>query len=197
MIETIGADDARSAVAKELPILPTPPSPQEGTQEEFLYTRVFCSRENSPPLKLLLDFLKSKGQLPLIPKMDPAALDDWAWVQISLGYNRERKPIQLMCVRDRGSYKDVFEQERQYFMDRLEAFSDVEAQIVRKCVADSRFLVTTRLAKADLNDEGYDFNSWILEFFQDNCSGVVQLDGQGFFSPKGELVVELDVVEPE
>lgn len=185
-------------MAKELPILPTPPSSSsEGAPGEFLYTRVFCNRENSPPLKLLLDFLKSKGQLPLIPKMDPAALDDWAWVQISLGYNRERKPIQLMCARNRGSYKDLFEQEQQFFVNQVAAFSDVEAQVVRQCLADARFLITTQLVKTDVSDEGYDFNSWVLEFFQDNCNGVVQIDGQGFFSPKGELVVELDVTEPE
>ena len=183
-------------MAKELPILPTPPSSQEGAQEEFLYTRVFCSRENSPPLKLLLDYLKSKGQLPLVPKMDPAALDDWAWVHISLGYSREHKPIQLICVRNRGSYQDAFQQERQYFLERLSAFDDVESQVVRQCVADARFLVTTRLAKADMTDEGYDFNGWVLEFFQDNCNGIVQMDGQGFFSPKGELIVELDYEEP-
>ena len=183
-------------MAKELPILPTPPSSQEGAQEEFLYTRVFCSRENSPPLKLLLDFLKSKGQLPLVPNIDPAALDDWAWVHITLGYNREHKPIQLVCVRDRGSYQDAFQQERQYFQERLAAFDDVESQVVRQCVADARFLVTTRLTKADMTDEGYDFNGWVLEFFQDNCNGLVQMDGQGFFSPKGELIVELDYEEP-
>jgi hypothetical protein len=91
-------------MGKELPILPTPPQgEQPGEQEAFLYSRVFCTRENSPPLRLLLDFLKSRGQIPFIPKMDPAALDEWAWVQISLGYHRERKPIQLMCVRDHGS----------------------------------------------------------------------------------------------
>ena len=28
-------------------------------------------------------------------------------------------------------------------------------------------------------------NGWILEFFQENCNGIVQIDGQGFFSPKG------------
>ena len=183
-------------MAKELPILPTPPSSQEGAQEEFLYTRVFCSRENHPPLKLLLDFLKSKGQLPLVPKIDPAALDDWAWVHITLGYNREHKPIQLVCVRDRGSYQDAFQQERQYFLERLAAFDDVESQVVRQCVADARFLVTTRLARTDMTDEGYDFNGWVLEFFQDNCNGLVQMDGQGFFSPKGELIVELDFEEP-
>jgi hypothetical protein len=178
-------------MAKELPILPSSP---EGTQPEdvFIYSRVFCGRDNSPPLRLLLDYLKSKGQVPLIPKMDPEALDDWAWVQISIGYHRDRKPIQLVCARDRGSYQDVHEQERAQFLERLTVFDDIEAQLVRECVSKSKFLVTTRMVEGDVNDEGYDMNGWILEFFQENCNGVVQIDGQGFFSPKGELIVELE-----
>jgi hypothetical protein len=136
--------------------------------------------------------MKSKGQIPLIPKVDPAALDDWAWVQISLGYNRERKPIQVMCLRDRGSYQDVLEQERKYFLERLGIYDDIEAELVREHVTRARFLVTTRMIKADVTDEGYDFNGWTLEFFQEQCNGIVQVDGQGFFSPKGELVIEMD-----
>jgi hypothetical protein len=136
--------------------------------------------------------MKSKGQITLIPKVDPAALDDWAWVQISLGYNRERKPIQVMCLRDRGSYQDVLEQERKHFLERLGIYDDIEAELVREHVTRARFLVTTRMIKADVTDEGYDFNGWILEFFQEQCNGIVQVDGQGFFSPKGELVVEMD-----
>jgi hypothetical protein len=100
--------DAR-AIAREAAALVEPTA--IGT-DAFIYSRVFCARENSPPLRLLLDFLKSRGQVPLIPRMDPAALDEWAWVQISLGYHRERKPIQLFCIRDRGSYQDIFEHER-------------------------------------------------------------------------------------
>ncbi|MEC4686880.1 MAG: hypothetical protein VST64_01050, partial [Nitrospirota bacterium] len=65
-------------MAKELPILPTPQQPQEGETEPFVYSRVFCVREQAPPLRLLLDYLKSKGQIPLIAKMDPAALDEWS-----------------------------------------------------------------------------------------------------------------------
>jgi hypothetical protein len=177
-------------MGKELPVVPASAQPEQ--KEEFVYSRVFCGRENSPPLRLLLDFLKSKGQTPLVPKMDPAALDEWAWVQVSLGYNRERKPIQVFCVRDRGSYQDVHQQEREYFLERLSVFDDVEAQLTRECVARSQFVVSTRMVKNDLTDEGYDFNGWILQFFQENCDGIVQMDGQGFFSPKGELVVELD-----
>lgn len=180
-------------MGRELPILPSAPQPgePEGT-EAAIYSRVFCVRENSPPLRLLLDFLKSKGQVPLIPKMDPAALDDWAWVRISLGYHRERKPIQLICVRNQGTYQDILEQERKYFLDRLGIFDDEEADIVRGQVTRAQFLVTTLMIKADVTEEGYDFNGWILEFFQDQCNGIVQVDGQGFFSPKGELVVEME-----
>lgn len=181
-------------MGKELPILPFSPQPGEpgGGEEPVLYSRVFCSRENSPPLRLLLDFLKSKGQNPLIPKMDPAALDEWAWVQVSLGYHRERKPLQLVCVRDRGSYEDVFRQEQSAFLERLSVFDDIEAELIREHVTRARFIATTRLIKSDITEEGYDFNGWVLEFFQENCNGVVQVDGQGFFSPKGELVVEIE-----
>ena len=185
-------------MGKELPILPTPsPGDETGQQEAFLYSRVFCTRENSPPLRLLLNFLKSRGQMALIPKMDPAALDDWAWVQISIGYHRERKPIQLMCVRDRGSYQDVYEKEKAEFLERLTVFDNIEAQLVREFVSKARFIATTRMVQADMTDEGYDFNGWILEFFQENCSGIVQVDGQGFFSPKGELVVEMEEIGSE
>ena len=183
---------AYGSMAKELPILPSPPQVAEtNAGDQFLYTRVFCVRENSPPLKLLLDFLKSRGQVPLIPRMDPEALDDWAWVQISIGYHRERKPLQVYCIRDRGSYQDVFEQERKDFLERLSVYDDVEGQLVREHVARARFIATTRMVKTDITEDGYDFNGWILEFFQENCNGLVQMDGQGFFSPKGELIVDM------
>lgn len=181
-------------MAKELPVFPSPKQSDTPEQEELTYSRVFCMREDSPPLKLLLDFLKSKNQIPLIPKMDQAAIEDWGWVHISLGYSRERKPIRLFCVRDRGTYKDVFEQEKTAFFNRISVFDDVEAQIAREFISKAHFIATTQMVKKDITDEGYDFNGWILEFFQENCNGIVQIDGQGFYSPKGELIVDLEEV---
>ena len=181
-------------MAKELPVFPSPQQSEDSEQEELTYSRVFCMREDSPPLRLLLDFLKSKNQIPLIPKMDPAALEDWDWVHVSLGYSRERKPIRLFCVRDRGTYQDVFEGEKTSFFNRISVFDDVEAEIARECISKSHFIATTQMVKKDITDEGYDFNGWILEFFQENCNGIVQIDGQGFYSPKGELVVDMEEV---
>ena len=180
-------------MGKELPILPTGAQPEaQEAKETLTYSRVFCIRENSPPTRLLLDFLKSRGQLPLHPKMDKEALDDWAWVRLTLGYSREKKPIQLFCLRDRGTYKEELEKERTFYLGLLNIFDDEEAGLVRHFVSKARFLLTTGFIKEDMTDEGYDFNGWILQFFQENCDGVVQVDGKGFFSPKGELIVEME-----
>ena len=70
-------------------------------------------------------------------------------------------------------------------------FDDEEAGLANHFVTKARFIVTSGYIQADMTDEGYDFNGWLLQFFQENCDGIVQIDGEGFFSPKGDLVVEL------
>src|SRR5262245_15188594 len=180
-------------MARELPILPSTAQAADPTQtDQSTSSRVFCRKENSPPLRLLVEFLKSCEQTPIISeKLDPSALDDWAWLQIPLGYSRGRKPINVFCVRDRGSFKDLFEQEQGYFKETLSVFDDIEAQMMLEYVTRARFILTTQMNKVDITDEGYDFNGWILQFYQEQCKGVVQVDGQGFYSPSGRLVVDL------
>ena len=182
-------------MAKELPILPSTTHPEdEAPAELHQYSRVFCQKENSPPLRLLLEFLKSRGQAPITPPdMDDTMLDEWAWVRVALGYDRNRKPIQVICVRDRGTYQDVFDKEKELFLNLLSAHDDVEAGLVRTFVERARFVLTTRLALNDMTDEGYDFNGWILEFYQEQCNGIVQIDNQGFYSPQGDLIVDLSI----
>lgn len=182
-------------MAKELPILPasTPETPSQ-QPEKSLYSRVFCQRENSPPLRLLIDFLKAHGHAPIIPPgIDESVLDEWAWVRIALGYHRDRQPIQLFCVRDRGNYKDVYEQEKALFLKLLSVHDGIESELVRGSLSLSRFILTTRMVEKDMTDEGFDFNGWILEFYQEQCNGIVQIDNHGFYSPKGDLIVDMSV----
>ncbi|NWF74873.1 MAG: hypothetical protein HXY51_17805 [Nitrospirae bacterium] len=180
-------------MAKELPIVPSTAQPVgEAQAEQFQYSRVFCQKENSPPLRLLVEFLKSHGQTPITPPdMDDTLLDEWAWVQVTLGYDRNRTPIQVFCARDRGAYQDVFDAEKKLFIELLSAHDDIEAGMVRASVERARFVLTTRFSPHDMTDEGYDFNGWILEFYQDQCNGIVQIDHQGFYSPQGHLIVDL------
>jgi hypothetical protein len=140
----------------------------------------------------LIDFLKSRRQTPIIPdQLEEAALDEWAWVQVALGYHRDRKPLHLFCVRDRGSYQDIYDQEKTQFLELLIAYDGIESQLVREHISHCRFILTTRVTENDMTDEGYDFNGWILEFYQEQCDGIVQIDNQGFYSPKGELIVDM------
>jgi len=182
-------------MGKELPILPSSAQPSASEQAEtFIYSRVFCQKENSPPLRLLIDYLKARGQTPIVPSnIDEAALDEWAWVQVTLGYDKDRKPIHVFCVRDRGSYKDVYDQEKARFLEMLTSHDDIESQLAQEFVTRSRFILTTRFIEHDMTDDGYDFNGWILEFYQEQCNGIVQIDNQGFYSPKGDLIVDMSV----
>jgi hypothetical protein len=186
-------------MGKELPIFSaSTPSAASEQAEKVIYSRVFCQRENSPPLRLLMEFLKARGQTPIIPSgIDEAALDEWAWVQMALSYHRDRKPIQLFCLRDRGSYKDVYDQEKAQFLELLSVHDNIESRLVRGYLTDCRFILTTRMIEKDMTDEGYDFNGWILEFYQEQCNGIVQIDHQGFYSPKGELIVDMSVAVEE
>ncbi len=176
-------------MGKEISVISLTQSDEAGN--ELIYSRVFCQRKNPPPLRLLLDFLKSKSQVPLIPQMDPETLNDYSWVQMAMGYHREKKPVQVFCIRNVGTYQDVFEQEQTGFSRQLSAFGDVEAELAKEFVVRANFILATRILKKDISEEGYDFNGWILEFFQENCTGIVQIDRQGFFSPQGELVVDM------
>lgn len=182
-------------MGKDLPIFSLGEASQPSEQpESFLYSRVFCQKENSPPLRLLIDFLKSRGQSPILPPdLQDDVLEEWAWVRVALGYRRERKPIQLFCVRDRGSYRDVYDQETKLFLDLLSAHSETEAQLAMEYVTRCRFILTTRMAENDVTEEGYDFNGWILEFYQEQCNGIVQIDQHGFYSPNGELILDMSM----
>ena len=141
-------------MGKELPILPASAQAATEQAETYSYSRVFCQKENSPPLRLLVDFIKARGQTPILPSnVEEAALDEWAWVQITLGYAQDRKPIHLFCLRDRGSYKDVYEQEKAQFLELLTAHDDIESQLVQEYVTRSRFILTTRFLEEDMTEE--------------------------------------------
>jgi hypothetical protein len=182
-------------VGKDLPVFNLSSDETASEQPEaFRYSRVFCQKENSPPLRLLIDFLKSRNQYPIVPSnLEEGALDEWAWVHVALGYQRDRQPIHLFCVRDRGSYRDVYDQEKTQFLELLTAHSEIEAQLALEYVTRCRFIMTTRMADKDVTDEGYDFNGWILEFYQEQCNGIVQIDHQGFYSPQGDLIVDMSI----
>ena len=51
-------------MGKELPVIPNPQQSETEEKEELVYSRVFCTREDSPPLRLLWIFSNPKTKSP-------------------------------------------------------------------------------------------------------------------------------------
>ena len=171
---------------------------QPKQEPKLFFTRVFCLRKESPPLALLIEFLKAKKLTPILPKeVDDKLLNVWNWVGVELTYNKDRAPILLTCVRKDSAQGEIFDQDIQGLLNFAEAHRELDNWQVVDQLRGCRFYVATILDKNDITEEGYDFNGWILQFFQENCNGMVQIDGQGFFDAEGEVLLELPSIDDD
>jgi hypothetical protein len=180
----------------EIPVITIAgPQPKE---PKLFFTRVFCLRKESPPLGLLIEFLKARGATPIIPsEVNEKLLNSWNWVGLELGYAKDRKPILLTCVRKGGAQEDIYKTDIEGLLHFVEAHHEDDNWRVVDQLRACRFYIATILDKNDISEEGYDFNGWILQFFQENCDGLVQIDGQGFFNAEGEIILEMPPLEDE
>ena len=112
-------------------------------------------------------------------------LDDWAWVQVILGYARDHKIIQVFCVRDRGTYQDHSNRTAVQGSPPRWPGGQPGPGTRDPCASSS----PTCMIEADIT---WKKDTILTDGFwndQEHCNGIVQIDRQGFFSPKGELVV--------
>jgi hypothetical protein len=180
----------------EIPVF-TIPSEQKKEPKQF-FTRVFCLRKEPPPLGLLVEFLKSKGATPILPDgVNEKLVNSWNWVGIEIGYHKDRKPILVTCCRKDSAQGEVFKQDIDALLTFVDAHRELDSWRVSDHLRACRFFMASILDKNDITDEGYDFNGWILQFFEENCDGMVQIDGQGFYSPEGEIILELPSMDDE
>ena len=180
----------------EIPVF-TIPGEQKKEPKQF-FTRVFCLRKEPPPLGLLLEFLKSKGATPILPEgVNEKLVNSWNWVGVELGYHKDHKPILVTCCRKGSAQGEIFTQDTDALLKFVDAHRELDSWRVSDHLRASRFFIASILDKSDMTDEGYDFNGWILQFFEENCDGMVQIDGQGFYSPEGEIILELPAIDDE
>jgi hypothetical protein len=174
----------------EIPVI-TITGSQEKEPKQF-FTRVFCLRKEPPPISLLIEYLKARGATPIIPpEVTDKLLNSWNWVGMEIGYAKDKKPILVTCVRKGGAQDDIFKQDIEGLLNFVEAHREIDNWRVADQLRGCRFYIADILDKNDITEEGYDFNGWILQFFQENCDGMVQIDGQGFYDEAGELLFEL------
>jgi hypothetical protein len=54
----------------------------------------------------------------------------------------------------------------------------------------TRYIIACQLPTSDIDDDGYDANGDFLTYFVENCGGIIQADGEGFYEGS-KLIVKL------
>jgi hypothetical protein len=180
----------------EIPVFTIPG--EQKKEPKLFFTRVFCLRKEPPPIGLLVEFLKARGATPIIPEgVNQKLLNSWNWVGIEIGYHKDRKPILLTCCRKGSAQDDIFKQDVESLLSFVEAHRELDNWRIADQLHACRFFIASILDKNDISEEGYDFNGWILQFFEENCDGMVQIDGQGFYGPEGDIIFDLPPIDDE
>jgi hypothetical protein len=168
------------------------------------YLRAFCTGSTVPELPTVQKWLRAAGYgvtlddparavqavqagAALAP---PAALPSGLWEQVAVVYKTGKLPILAACDRRTGQ-ESLAEEEISEFMEMVQAapVGRSQAQILDH-LKHARFVVACQLATTDVDDDGYLAANQFLAFFVQQCGGLLQADGEGFYAGQ-ELLLAL------
>ncbi|MFC2140831.1 hypothetical protein ACFLQP_00860 [Acidobacteriota bacterium] len=153
------------------------------------YVRTFCKTENIHPLKEAIDYAKAKGANLKVP--EETDIESIPWKEAELHYKEGKGPIIVECNIDDGSDDCLVKQECQEFIEEIGSpgISFSKRKVISH-LKQTKFIITCQLL-SDIDDDGYDANGEFLRFFMENCDGIIQADGEGFYKGN-KLIVKLD-----
>jgi len=156
------------------------------------YVRAFCTSETIPTIANVLGWLEKRGRrLELDKGMSAVDEDSIEWEQLALVYRRGKLPILAECNRDDGSPESLMQQEIGEFLDSIgRPGPSLAKQRVISHLKKTRYIIACQLPTSDIDDDGYDSNADFLNYFVENCGGMIQADGEGFYEGS-KLIVRL------
>lgn len=156
------------------------------------YTRVFCRSAEKPTVKAILLYLDATMDFDIRTDLTPEEAGTTNWNAFSLHYDEERLPILVECnmVTDTD---ELGREEIAEFIEQVEDSGEADEN-TEKVIAHlqaARFIIACQLPVSDIDDDGYDVNGELMNYFTAHYEGMVQADGEGFYDGD-ELLVELD-----
>jgi hypothetical protein len=153
------------------------------------HLRAFCTSEELPPLRPILEWAASQG-VGLRLAGGPEVLDDAGWREAELDYKPGKEPL-VVDVSRASSGDELLAEEVEEFVEFLEDVDDsAEKGKVLAHLQASRAVVGAQLL-GDIDDDGYNAVGVFLGFFVEHCGAMIQADGEGFYEGD-RLLVELD-----
>jgi hypothetical protein len=157
------------------------------------YVRAFCkSAEPVPPLARILQWVRGRGPtLSLDPRSGRPNLEAEDWNQAELIYKEGKLPLIVEVSRANQPGEALLHEEIGEFEEFLEDVPESEnKRKVLEHLAATRYIVAVQLPASDIDQDGYAANGWFMAYFAENCKGMIQADGEGFYEGN-ELIVEL------
>lgn len=156
------------------------------------YVRAFCKGTCVPKINDVLEWLNNRGFSISIDDEEKGKLDSSDWKQISLYYKKGKLPIVAECNRDDGTEECLVREEVNEFSESIgKPGLSLNKRRVLKHLANTNFTIACQLMTSDIDDDGYEANGEFLKYFIEHCDGMIQADGEGFYSGN-EIIVKLE-----
>ena len=154
------------------------------------FTRVFCKSNKKPSVKQILDSLNSKGYTAK-SNLDQEENESENWTEFELIYKEGKLPI-LVEINQIGESDGLAKEEIEEFKEAIgkpKLFESSKKRVL-KHLDQTNFILCNQLPTSDIDDKGYDINGELMELFRIECEGIVQCDGEGFYSGTKLIVIE-------
>ena len=144
------------------------------------YVRAFCTASQSPTINAVMQSLRQCGPNCDACVDDVSELDSPLWQQFELIYKSGNGPIVVECNRDETP-DSLAKAECEEFIEEV---AELEASPAKDKVMEhlrmTRFIVSCQLL-SDCDDDGYEANGKLLDYFVEKCGGMIHADGEGFY----------------
>lgn len=137
-----------------------------------------------------MEKLNSKGYA-VKSNLDENELQSENWTNFELIYKEGKLPI-LVELNRIGESDGLAEEEIEEFKEAvgIPGIFESNKKKVIKHLAQTNFILCNQLPTSDIDDDGYDINSELMLIFSSECEGLIQCDGEGFYSGTKLIVKE-------
>lgn len=151
------------------------------------YVRAFCTDNARPSIDELEAALKQDNPVARIETDDDRSSS--AWTQAEFYYNAERQPV-VVEINVNDEDESLAAEETREFLEEVgdPGFSLSKRRVISQ-LRNTRFTVCCQLL-SDIDDDGYNWNGELLDYYVKNHGGMIQADGEGFYRGN-KIIVKL------
>ncbi|MGC6429645.1 MAG: hypothetical protein ACON5F_01230 [Jejuia sp.] len=118
-----------------------------------------------------------------------AELNNENWKYFELTYFDNNRPL-LVEINQKNDSNKIVEEETEEFIDLIgkPKFHELTKKKVISLLKSTEFIICIQLPTTDITELGYDVNADLMENIANKFIGIVQADGESFYS-KDKLIL--------